>query len=283
MATVPVTPAPATPAVGDVNRELRIYSHSTLFYWWPVWAASFIMGIVTLVDGGRVAVVPNGTRVAVAEDGTAQIEGEPGLTALKGNRILVLPKERRSSADVEDPWIRMSRNKNPGVLFAVVLLLIIVISNVPLRGLWSLVLILFVFLISVIFALMDVWDRILMHIQHLQIYINAGGYFFIGGILFILWAFTVFVFDRRTYVAFTSGQVRVALTVQASDTVYSTEGMTFQKKQDDLFRHWIIGLGSGDLIIHRSNTNQEIDMPNVLFVGSKIREIERLIKEKEVV
>ena len=49
------------------------------------------------------------------------------------------------------------------------------------------------------------------------------------------------------------------------------------------FRHWIVGLGSGDLIIHRSNTNQEIDMPNVLFIAAKVRQIEQLIKERQVV
>jgi hypothetical protein len=179
--------------------------------------------------------------------------------------------------------IRVARSKNPGVLFAIVLLLIVLITNVPMRGLWSLVLIMLVFMLSLVFALWDIWDWVFERFQHLQIYINAGGYFFIAGILFAIWAFTVMVFDHRTYVAFTSGQVRVALAVGAGDTVYSTDGMTFQKKQDDLFRHWIVGLGSGDLIMHRSNTNQEIDMPNVLFVGSKIKMIERLIKEKEVV
>ena len=102
-------------------------------------------------------------------------------------------------------------------------------------------------------------------------------------LLVIIWAVTVFIFDHRTYVTVTSGQVRVCLAIGAGETVYDTTGMTFTKRQDDLFRHWIIGLGSGDLIIHRSNTTQEIDMPNVLFVGSKIKEIERLIKEREVV
>jgi hypothetical protein len=102
-------------------------------------------------------------------------------------------------------------------------------------------------------------------------------------VLLAIWALTVFVFDHRTYVVVTSGQVRVCLAIGAGETMYDTTGMTFSKRQDDLFRHWIIGLGSGDLIIHRSNTTQEIDMPNVLFVGAKIKEIERLIKERQVV
>jgi hypothetical protein len=284
MSSAPASPQTVLGPTADVNREIRVYSHSTLFYWWPVWAAGFIMGIISLIDGGRIAIVPSTTRVATALEGKARIEGDPEIKDLTNRKVLLAPATaNEKDLPLEDPHIHMARSKNLGVLFATVLLLIVVITNVPLRGLWSLVLILFVFLLSVIFALADIWDRILSQLQQLQIFINAGGYFFIAGILFLIWAFTVLVFDHRTYVAFTSGQVRVAMAVGAGDTVFSTDGITFQKKQDDLFRHWIVGLGSGDLIIHRGTTNQEVDMPNVLFVGSKIREIERLIKEKEVV
>lgn len=42
--------------MSDEETALRIYSHSTLFYWWPAWAASFVLGIWTLVAGERVPV-----------------------------------------------------------------------------------------------------------------------------------------------------------------------------------------------------------------------------------
>jgi FlaA1/EpsC-like NDP-sugar epimerase len=161
--------------------------------------------------------------------------------------------------------------------------LIIFVSNIPLRGLWSFLIILFILLMVVIFALWGVWEDIIAKLSLIDIRINAGGYFFISFLLFVIWAVTMFIFDHRTYVAITPGQVRMCLAVGAGETVYDTTGMTFQKKQDDLFRHWIIGLGSGDLIMHRSGTREEIDMPNVLFIGAKIKEIEQLIKEKEVV
>src|SRR5205807_2090054 len=151
------------------------------------------------------------------------------------------------------------------VLFAAVLLLIIFISNVPLRGLWSFIVILFVALVIVIFALAGFWDWILDRISMLQIHINAGGYIFIATILFIIWAITVFAFDRRRYLAISSGQVRMCLAAGAGETVYDTSGMTFSKRQDDLFRHWIVGLGSGDLMIHRTGQERDIDFPNVLF------------------
>jgi hypothetical protein len=279
MATTPGTEPTPLPHVHDANRELRIYSHSALFYWWPVWAAGFIMAALTYLDGGRMAVVPRDAVLAQAESGKAvPVDGGPETT-LDGKLVIFSPRNR----PLTEPHLHMARNKNLGVLFATVLLLTIFITNVPLRGLWSMVMLLAIFLLAVIFALIDVWDRIFFYLYRLQIHVNAGGYFFISAILFIIWAVTVFIFDRRRYLAITSGQVRLCQAVGTEEKVYDTTGMTFSKKQDDLFRHWIVGLGSGDLIIHRSGQEKDIDLPNVLFVGGKIREIERLVKEREVV
>ena len=56
------------------------------------------------------------------------------------------------------------------------------------------------------------------------------------------------------------------------------------KQRNDLFRHWILGLGSGDLIVNTSGaTAHHSDLPNVLFVGYKVRQIENMLREKAVV
>jgi hypothetical protein len=272
-------PSAATPVVitppGD--EEVRIYSHSSLFYWWPVWAIGFLMALLTGVDGYRMALVPNGTKAEPARD----------VTGFGTRDIIIVPEGKKLPKDKEgnlmEPGPHIASSAKLGVIYATVLLVIIVVSNVPLRGLWSIIIILGIVLVVLIFSLMDWWDNIVKIIGFLDIRINLGGYIFISSVLLIIWAVTVFVFDHRTYVIVTSGQVRVCMAIGAGETLYDTTGMTFSKRQDDLFRHWIIGLGSGDLIIHRSNTTQEIDMPNVLFVGSKIKEIERLIKERQVV
>jgi hypothetical protein len=263
------------------QREIVVYSHSSLFYWWPVWALGFLMAILTYIDNHRMAVVPSGT---VADRGRIV----PGHEEWGPVDVLILPKGKHLPTNPADdqvvqPRVHMAQSKNLGVLFGTVLLLIIVISNVPLRGLWSLLTLLFILLVVVILALAGWWESILERLSLLQVHINAGGYLFISFVLLIIWAVTVFIFDHRTYVAITPGQVRVCMAVGAGETVFDTTGMTFQKQQNDLFRHWIVGLGSGDLIIHRSNTNQEIDMPNVLFIGAKVREIEQLIKLRKVV
>lgn len=281
MSTTPGVQAVAVVEGPSAQREIIIYSHSSLFYWWPVWAVGFLMALLTFGGGHRMAVVPSGT---VADRGRIV----PGHEDWGPVDVLILPKGKHLPINPADdqvlqPRVHMVQSKNYGVLFGTVLLLIIVISNVPLRGLWSLLTLLFILLIVVILALLGVWEPILERLSLLQVHINAGGYLFISIVLLLIWAVTVFIFDHRVYVAITPGQVRVCMAVGAGRTVYDTTGMTFQKQQNDLFRHWIVGLGSGDLIIHRSNTNQEIDMPNVLFIGAKVREIEQLIKERKVV
>ncbi len=271
MSTSPELPAtPPAPAPAVVG-EIRVYSHSALFYWWPVWAVGLLMGLLTVVEGRRMVVVPRNTPVRA--EGT--------------DVVLSVPVKQYAPHDEEGkplpPRLHMAESKTLGVLFATVLLLVIFVSNVPLRGLWSLIIVLLVVLFVVIIALAGWWGWLVEKFALLDVRINAGGYFFISVVLLIIWAVTVFIFDHRTYVAVTPGQVRVCLAVGAGETVYDTTGMTFEKHQNDLFRHWIIGLGSGDLVIHRSNTNQEIDMPNVLFIGAKVKEIEQLIKERKVV
>jgi hypothetical protein len=269
------TPAPAQP------REIIIYSHSGLFYWWPVWAVGFLMALLTLLGGHRMALVPAGTTA----EASRKVEGHESEGALD---VLIVPKgsqlpRNRETQKLLDPRLHMAVSKNLGVVFAIVLLLIIFISNVPMRGLWSVTLVLLVLVATVLLALLDWWEPLLEKFSYLQIHINLAGYLFISFVLFIIWAATVFIFDHRTYVSVTPGQVRMCLAVGAGETVYDTTGMTFQKQQNDLFRHWIVGLGSGDLIIHRSSTHEEIDMPNVLFIGAKVKEIEQLLKERQVV
>jgi hypothetical protein len=272
---VTVTPGPGEP------REIRVYSHSALFYWWPVWAVGFLMAIITYFDGYVIALVP--VQVSKAER-ERTVEGWAEKVDVVVTTAGKLPPTGRAP---EQPRLHMARSKNVGVVFAVVLMIIIVISNVPLHGLWSVIVLLGILLLGLIFALVrwedgTLWDYLLDRLHYLDIRINMGGYIFISLVLFVIWIVKVFIFDHRKYVAVTPGQVRVCQAIGTGEDVYDTTGMTFAKRQDDLFRHWIVGLGSGDLIIHRPN-QKDIDMPNVLFVGSKVKQMEDLVRSKEVV
>jgi len=67
---VPVPAAPPQPAPqagGELegkshkereeqHLEVKLYSHSNLYYWWPVWVAGYAMALVTYLTGDRVSV-----------------------------------------------------------------------------------------------------------------------------------------------------------------------------------------------------------------------------------
>jgi hypothetical protein len=269
MSTSPA--APPTRSQDEV--EIKIVSHSNLFYWWPVWAVGFLMALLTLIDGHRMVVVPANTSV---RHGAEEISDS-----------IVLPKGQHFPADSKDEDIlklRTSKSPTYGVIFAVTLLLVIVITNVPLRGMWSVVVIITVVLVSIIFGVAGWWERIFNFISLLDIRINMGGYLFISCVLLGLWLVTFIFFDRQMYIVFTPGQLKVCMEIGGGEKAYDTTGMTVEKKRSDLFRHWILGLGSGDLVVNTAGAHvQHIEMPNVLFIGKKVQMIEDMLREKAVV
>ena len=150
--------------------------------------------------------------------------------------------------------------------------------------LWSVVVIVIIVLMSIIFYLAEWWEPILNALGRLHIHINAAGYLVISLALFVIWLVTFLLFDSQIYMVFTPGQLRVRQEIGGGEAAYDTAGMVIQKQRNDLFRHWVLGLGSGDLIVTTSGaTAHHFDLPNVLFVGYKVRQIEEMLREKPVV
>ena len=82
----------------------------------------------------------------------------------------------------------------------------------------------------------------------------------------------------------TPGQIRVCEHVGASIRTFDTTGMSFEKQRDDLFRHWLLGFFSGDLIVRTSGAEKEtIRLPNVLRIGWRLEEVQMLLSEKATV
>jgi hypothetical protein len=253
-----------------------------LFYWWPVWAVGLIMAVYTFIEGGIMAIVPRHTQVADIIEGRAVLENDPNqVVALENRKILILEPGKRIT---HEPHLRVAQSKNPGVIFAMVLLLVTFITNVPLRGLWSVIVIGLILLVVLIFAYYELWGRILGYIAALQIHINGGGYLFIALALLLIWLATMIFFDRQIYMIFTPGQLKVRLEIGGGEASFDTMGMQIEKQRDDLFRHWILGLGSGDLIVRTSGANaREFHLPNVLFIGRKLQLIEKMKTERPIV
>jgi hypothetical protein len=111
-----------------------------------------------------------------------------------------------------------------------------------------------------------------------------AGYLFIAGAVFILWAVSVFIFDQRTYMRVTPGQIQVCEHVGASIRNFDTTGLSFEKQRDDLFRHWLLGFFSGDLIVRTAGAEKEtIRLPNVLWISWRLEEVQQLLREKATV
>ncbi len=232
-----VAPAPAQTLTHSeaYQPSVLLVSHSSLFYWWPVWAVGYIMALVTQYEG-----------VAVQ---------------LGGNTVWITP------------------SNNPGVLFFLTLFTVIMISNVVVRGLASTVVILTMITATVTLAYFGLWDNILAFFGNLHIHLNQGAYFWFATLMCLVWTLTTFVFDRMSYWRVRPGQMTHEFVLGASSRSYDTENMSFEKRRDDVFRHWLLGLGSGDLIINAFNGGkpEELHIPNVLFVGLKVRAVEQLI------
>jgi len=270
----------STAPIPEAKREIRIISHSTLFYWWPVWATGFILALVTRLGGYHMAIVPPGTTLEKNAEITVRDEKAGKKNTFEERSVLVSPKAK----ELSEPKLFVTQSRNPGILFCTVLLLVVVITNVPLRGLWSVIVIFFIVSLSIIFALLGWWDHIFEAISLLDIRINLGGYLFISITLLIIWLIIFIFFDKQIYMVFTPGQFRVRLEIGDAETAYDTTGMTIQKQRSDLFRHWILGLGSGDLIVRTAGAQAHtFDMPNVLFLGRKVKEIEDMLRSRQVV
>jgi hypothetical protein len=281
----PQPPQPPRPPGPSTDREIIIYSHSNLFYWWPVWAVGFLLFLMSSLSSYRMTIVPEGTK-AFAKTEVEITEG--GKKESVKRDVLVLPeKQHLDEKDPEhprDPFLHASPHKSYGVLWTTVLMIVIVITNIPLRGMSSFVVVMLVIFLTIIFYLAGWWEIILSTLDRLDIRVNAGGYLFVSGSLFLIWLFTMLFYDRQIYMVFTPGQFRVQTEIGGGSQVYDAVGMTLQKQRSDLFRHWILGLGSGDLIVKTSGAQaHQFEMDNVLFITKKVQMIEDMLKKKTVV
>ena len=90
----------------------------------------------------------------------------------------------------------------------------------------------------------------------------------------------MFGLDRINYREIKPGLLTHESLFGAGSKSYNTQGMALDKHRYDIFQHWVIGLGSGDFQIRMSGvTREHVDVPNVLFIGSKVEAMQRLIAE----
>ncbi len=217
--------------------SLRIYSHSSLLFWWPVWAVGYVMAALTYWQG-------------------------------KAHHL--------ESAGQVLEWVHPGNNL--GVIYFLTLFLIILITNFSVRGLASGMVIMGAALLTVVLAYLGWWDEVFRWFGNLTIHLTMGAYFWFSTLMFVTWVFTVFGMDRLSYWEVTPGQITRKVLFGGGSNSYNTQGMGLEKHRDDIFRHWLLGVGSGDMKIRTSGaTREQLDLPNVLFIGSKVNIMQRLI------
>jgi hypothetical protein len=296
----PVPPAADTTPGFD---EIRVYSHSPLFYWWPVWLFGFLFALITVIDGDRMAIVPadslvvkvpvEGNRIrqtiyapAEVRDPMGKITFDAGAKEreqLAANNALFKGAGGEQGARIEEIRPRVSPRSWMGPTYMIILFLVIVVTSVPLRGLWSLVVMIGLVVLALVISLFKWWDTIFESLYGLHIFINLAGYLLLSTALFIAWAVATFIFDRRSYIIFTPGQIRVCEEIGSRERTYDTTGMTIEKHRDDWFRHIFLGFGSGDLSVRTAGADRnEILMPNIALIGFKIDPIQQLIRQRQI-
>ncbi|MFO0813400.1 MAG: hypothetical protein U0796_09285 [Gemmatales bacterium] len=270
------TPPPPPPSNGNLPQEVIIYGHTALFYWWPVWAFGYLFAILTWMGDHRAAIIPSQSQY---DEATSTIR----VLDSKGPRKL----NKEESAIGENSQFRehMSVTSSLGIVYVFILLLVILITTVPLRGVSSLVVIVTLALIIVSISALGWWDDILSAIGRLRIHMNMGFYVFFSTVLFIIWAVVFFIYDRLNYWRITPGQITHKFIFGGGERSFDTEGIAFTKLRDDLFRHLILGLGSGDLMMDPMKaggaTKDDLAIHNVLFIGTKLHHIEKLISKQQ--
>jgi len=290
-----VEPPGLPPGASGIGKssEIKLISHSNLFYWWPVWAMSLFMAMWTWVEGSRLAIVPAGTKVTRINDGSYNLQVPEDKSEGNTDEFKKKTTESLRQAEATSTYntkntqnepvfrTRVSEKSGLGIAFVIGLILTIVITNVPLRGLWSFLVIVMMVLLALLIVLFEIQEKIFDAFRELHIHINMAGYLFICVSVFIVWAMATFIFDRRSYIIFTPGQIRVCEHIGASVQAYGTVGVNMEKQRDDLFRHYILGFGSGDLIVRipSGGEQKEIRLPNILGVGWRLKQVEDMLRQ----
>jgi hypothetical protein len=184
-------------------------------------------------------------------------------------------------AQIGEFSVLLSSSTSLGVIYALVILLTILITNTKMRGVVSLVVVLVVGFLALLFAYLDWWADILAWLGNQTVFMDVGFYLFFSTGLLLLWLLTVFGFDHLSFWRIRPGQLTREYVLGAVENSYDTENMVFTKQQNDLFRHWILGLGSGDLEMQTMGGRGVVaTVSNVLFLNWKVAKIQSLIATK---
>lgn len=222
------------------KEQLIFYSHSQIFYFWPVWLFAFIFAGITYFSS-----IDFIGKTSAGKEVVVKMVGSPAL----------------------------------GLSFLVILLSVIIFTSIDIRGIWTASLTLLFILFCLIFYILspEKWSAFLRYIGHLNIFMNFYFYLVTGIVMSALWVITFFLYDKRHYIVFRPAQLTIVEEIGEGEKNYDTMGLVFDKKRDNFFQHYILGFGSGDLvIIPAGGKSERIQFSNVMQIGHRLNQIHRL-------
>lgn len=213
-----------------IIKDIKVYGHSTILYWWPAWAFGYVFAMLNV---GQETYYPR----------------DPG--SLPSSTI--------------------------GLTYLVLLFLLIVVTNVRLRGTKSVGVLLGIGFIAMLIAWLGWWNDIVGLIPYLSVHMNTGFYLVFSTGLLIIWLLMFFVFDRLSYWRIRPGQLTREHPIGGGAESFDTRGLRFQKQSYDFFR-LILGFGAADLKVTLPDGSETVlQLHNVPFAESKVNTIEKLI------
>jgi hypothetical protein len=223
----------------ETKGDLRIYQHSNLLYWWPIWVYGFACAGLTYAQG-----------IGVSE-----------LASAEGKVVLF----HRS------PWL--------GISFIALVLFVAVFTNVRARGVYSFMLIMVAGGLFWAVLRIPGIETAFGWLSLLRVHLNLAFYLTFSILLMFIWLFVIVVVDHFTWWRFSSGQVIEEHRIgQATGHAYNTEGMVVRRLPDDLFRHRVLGLGlfglgTGDFMV-KPPYEEAFEIHNVWKANRKQRRME---------
>jgi hypothetical protein len=177
--------------------------------------------------------------------------------------------------------VELSTRTSLGVIYALVVVVTVLITNTSMRGAVSLIVVIVIGFLVLLFTHLGWWDAIFAWFGHQPVYMDLGFYVFFSTAILIIWLLTVIVFDHLSFWRIRPGQVTHEYVLGAVEESYDTDNMVFTKTQSDLFRHWGLGLVAGDLKMQTMGGRGVVArVSNVLFLSAKVARIQRLIATK---
>ncbi len=232
--------AAARPRPEAIPSEVKLWSHSTILYWWVVWVCGYLCAAITYFNGQEF-----------------DWAGDQGLDSI-------------ISRIHPNPWL--------GSAFLLVVLFIIIFSSVRVKGYIVLMVGMGVAIAALLADRFDIRPTRILSFELPPVHMSFGFYVVISTVLFFFWFVAVFVMDRLSFWRFRPGSAEQINFHFVEDHKFPTLMMQVRAKPVDFLRK-LLGLNmTRDIVLsfNMGGNRVEFAVPNAWNVKRKLRYIESM-------